>query len=348
LVSQPAQYGWNWNYALLSGFSGAENLPAATTTALLAHDPDVAHFAGAYFVSASLDGQNVSMLAMRPGARVTPSLLSGQNIASADQIVLGPSTLAALHKHVGQTVVFRNTSGRSERLRIVGTATLPTIGGSGNPSMGMGTGAVAASSLFSAGDLNQQGSPVDGPMAELIAVRPGVRSAAALASLNGIVRQLNKTSDGPVGGVVSALRPAEIAGYGSAKLTTGLLAAVLALAAICALGLTLVSSVRSRRREFALLKALGFTRRQLGTTVAWQSSVAAVLGVVIGVPVGIALGRWLWTLFADGINAVPLPSVPVLEVVLVAVGAVVFANVAALLPARAAARTPTAVLLRSE
>jgi ABC-type lipoprotein release transport system permease subunit len=106
--------------------------------------------------------------------------------------------------------------------------------------------------------------------------------------------------------------------------------------------------VRSRRREFALLKALGFTRRQLASTVAWQSTAAAVLGVVFGVPVGVALGRWLWTLFANGINAVPLPDVPVLEVTLVALGAIAFANLVALQPARIAAGTSTAVLLRSE
>ena len=165
-----------------------------------------------------------------------------------------------------------------------------------------------------------------------------------------IVDRLNAPSDldGPVGGVVAALRPAEIAGYDSAKFTTGLLAAVLALAAICALGLTLTASVRARRREFALLKALGFTHRQLGASVAWQSTVAAVIGVVVGVPLGIALGRWLWTFFADGIYAVPLPNVPVLAVVLVALGAVLFANVVALVPARIAARTPIAVLLRAD
>jgi ABC-type lipoprotein release transport system permease subunit len=96
------------------------------------------------------------------------------------------------------------------------------------------------------------------------------------------------------------------------------------------------------------LKAVGFTRRQLASTVAWQATVAALLGVIVGVPVGIAVGRWLWTLFAHGINAVPLPAVPVLEVTLVALGALAFANVVALLPARIAARTPTAVLLRTE
>ncbi len=48
-------------------------------------------------------------------------------------------------------------------LRIVGTATLPTIGGSGDPALEMGTGAVMATSLFSATDLNQQGEPVRRP-----------------------------------------------------------------------------------------------------------------------------------------------------------------------------------------
>ncbi len=348
LVSQPAQYGWNWNYALLSGFSGAENLPGTTTASLLAHDPAVAHFTGVYFVTAKIDGQDVSTLAMRPGAPISPSQLSGQGLRSPGEIVLGPATLAALHKQIGQTVVLHNGSGRSYHLRIVGTATLPTIGASGQPTIGMGTGAVAATSLFSANDLNQQGSPIDGPMAELISLRPGAGSAAALTSLNHIVGQLNKTKDGPVGGVVSALRPAEIASYDSFQSTPVLMAAVLALAALCALGLTLTASVRSRRREFALLKALGFTRRQLASSVAWQSTVAAVLGVVVGVPVGIAIGRWLWTLFAHGIDAVPLPDVPVLGVVSVALGAIAFANVVALIPARIAAGTPTAVLLRSE
>ncbi|HXB38437.1 MAG TPA: FtsX-like permease family protein [Acidimicrobiales bacterium] len=350
LVSQPTQFGWNWDYALLSGFSAAENLPGATTASLLAHDHDVAHFAGVYFVDAAVDGQHVGTLAMRPGAPISPSMLSGVGLGSAHDIVLGPATLAAVHKQVGQTVLFRSSTGGAVPLRIVGTATLPTIGGSGQPDMGMGTGAVVASSLFSAGDLNQQGSPIAGPMAELISVRPGVPAATARASLDRIARQLNAPSDGdaPIGGVVAALRPAEIAAYGSAQATVAILAAVLALAAICALGLTLTASVRSRRREFALLKAIGFTRRQLASTVAWQSTVAALLGVIVGIPVGIAVGRWLWTLFANGINAVPLPAVPVLEVTLVALGTIAFANVVALLPARIAARTPTAVLLRSE
>jgi hypothetical protein len=73
LVSHPALYGWNWNYALLSGFSGAEDLPAAQTAALFNHDSVVNHWAGVYFESVQLDGQPVSALASSPNASVSPT-----------------------------------------------------------------------------------------------------------------------------------------------------------------------------------------------------------------------------------------------------------------------------------
>ena len=187
-------------------------------------------------------------------------------------------------------------------------------------------------------------------MAVFIAVRPGVTAAAARRSLGQVTAVLNRPSDpdSPVGGVVSVLRPAEIANYRTVGSTPAALAAILAAGAVGALGLTLIASVRRRRREFALLKTLGFTQRQLVATVAWQSSVLAVVGVIFGIPFGIALGRWLWTLFARGISAVPDPTVPVLPMVVVAAGAIVFANLAAAWPGRVAARTPTALLLRTE
>jgi hypothetical protein len=350
LVSQPRLYGWNWDYALLAGYSAAENLPAAETASLLNHDPNVAHWAGAYFESVTLNHSGVPVLAMSPGAAVSPSMLSGHPLDKPSQVVLGPATLASLHAHVGDTVVADVDGHTRIHLRIVGTATLPTIGGSGSPSLDMGTGAVMASSLFSATDLNQQGAAVAGPMAAFIAIRPGVNQAAAQRSLDHITAVLNRSSDpdAPIGGVVSALRPAEIADSNSISATPALLAAVLGMGAIGALGLTLVASVRQRRRQFALLKALGFTQGQIAASVAWQSSVAALVGVVLGIPIGIALGRWLWTLFADGISAVPHPTVPTLSIAAVALGAVVFANLVALLPGRAAARTHTSLLLRTE
>ena len=124
--------------------------------------------------------------------------------------------------------------------------------------------------------------------------------------------------------------------------------AALALGAVVALALTLVASVRRRRRDLALLKALGFTPRQLARVVSWQASVTALTGVFVGVPLGILVGRQLWTLFARTISAVPDPTVPIVSVILVVLGSLIFANLVATIPGRFAARTSTALALRSE
>jgi ABC-type lipoprotein release transport system permease subunit len=136
--------------------------------------------------------------------------------------------------------------------------------------------------------------------------------------------------------------------YRTVGAVPSLLVAGLAVGAVAALALTLAASVRRRRRDLALLKTLGFTHRQLASAVAWQASVSALVGVVLGVPLGIILGRWLWNLFARQIYAVPEPTVPIVWVLVIALGALVLANVVAAIPARTAARTPTALLLRSE
>jgi predicted lysophospholipase L1 biosynthesis ABC-type transport system permease subunit len=96
------------------------------------------------------------------------------------------------------------------------------------------------------------------------------------------------------------------------------------------------------------LKTLGFTQRQLAAAVAWQATVAAVAGVIVGIPLGVVIGRDLWILFARNLNAVPDPTMPGLWVLLVGVGALVFANLVAALPGRSAAHTPTGLVLRAE
>ncbi len=148
--------------------------------------------------------------------------------------------------------------------------------------------------------------------------------------------------------VLSVQRPAEIVNYRSMGTTPAILGAALAVGAMVALGLTLVASVRRRQRDLALLRTLGFTRHQLAVTVGWQASIAIGIGTILGIPLGIVVGRALWDLFAHEISVVPAPSVPVGIVLLIAVGAIVLGNVVAALPERMAARTSTALLLRAE
>jgi ABC-type lipoprotein release transport system permease subunit len=142
-------------------------------------------------------------------------------------------------------------------------------------------------------------------------------------------------------------RPAEIVNYQSTGGTPEVLASGLAVGAVVALTVALVGTVRKRRQDLALLKTLGFTKSQLAVTLAWQATATAVVGIIIGVPLGIAAGRQLWDLFAESIDAVPQPSVP-LSVIFVAIGALVLANLVAALPGRSAAATPATIILRGE
>ena len=141
-------------------------------------------------------------------------------------------------------------------------------------------------------------------------LRTNVEPAAALRTLKRDAAGMSTDpNDGPVS-VLAVQRPAEIVNYRTMGTTPALLGIGLAAGAATALGLTLIASVRRRRRDLALLKTLGFTRRQLAAVVIWQASVAAVIGIIVGVPLGIIVGRELWNRFADGDPRGPEPTVP--------------------------------------
>ena len=341
LVSRPALYGWNWSFELVAG-GGSSDIPQRQVTQLLQHDPDVDAWAGVYFDTLDLDDVQVPVLGATPGAPVAPPILSGHPFDAPDEVVLGARTLAQLHKHLGDTVLVSSGGTAPTRLRIVGTAAMPAIGSNGTH-LEMGTGALLSSTLIPSIDRTPLDAPVTGPNAIFVRLRRG----ASAGTLHQIADEMSNTSDGGVD-VVPVQRPAEIINYRSLGTTPALLGGALAVGAASAFGLTLISSVRRRRREVALLKTLGFTRRQLAAVVAWQSSVAVAIGVAVGVPVGIVFGRWLWDLFAQNIDVVPAPTVPTASIVLISLGALVLANLVAAVPGLIAARTKTASLLRAE
>jgi hypothetical protein len=347
LVSRPELYGWNWDYELRSAYSGISNIPQDKAKPLLDGDANIAAWAGVYFATAQIDGLTVPVLGTDPGAPVAPSMLSGHVLEKPNEVVLGAATLAQLHKHLGDTVSVSVGSGQPIPLVIAGTAALPAVGIAVTLHMGLTTGAVISQTLFPA-DFRGFGAQ-DGPQAYFVRFRPGVDPNSARQKLqtdaDGMYTDPN--GDGPVT-VLPVQRPAEIVNYRSMGTAPTVLGASLAVGAVSALALTLIASVRRRRRDLALLKTLGFTRRQLAATVAWQSTVAAGVGTIVGVPVGIVVGRWLWTRFADGIHVVPHTTVPAVPITLIAVGSVVLANIVAAIPARTAARTPAATLLRTD
>jgi ABC-type antimicrobial peptide transport system permease subunit len=125
-------------------------------------------------------------------------------------------------------------------------------------------------------------------------------------------------------------------------------AAILGVMAGAVLVYTLLTAIRRRRRDLAVLKALGFLRRDLARTVTVQALTLAAFALVIGLPVGVALGRIVWNRFADWQGIPAVPTVTVWVLVLVAVAVLAAAALIAIVPARLAARTAPADALRTE
>jgi putative ABC transport system permease protein len=141
--------------------------------------------------------------------------------------------------------------------------------------------------------------------------------------------------------------PTDLVNFGQAISFPALLGLTLALFGVATLAHLLLVSVSRRRKEVALLKVLGFLRRQVSAAVCWQATTVCLIGIVVGVPVGIIIGRSTWRLFATAVGVEPVAVVPAPQVVLVAVGVIVVGNAIAILPATLAARLRPAEALRA-
>ena len=116
-------------------------------------------------------------------------------------------------------------------------------------------------------------------------------------------------------------RPAEIVNYRSMGAAPVILAVLLAAGAVVALAVTVATAARRRARDFALLRTLGSSGRQVVTAVIWQAGVCVAAGTLIGLPLGIAAGRFLWSRFAGQLYVVPHPAVPAGPIAAVGLGA---------------------------
>jgi len=132
--------------------------------------------------------------------------------------------------------------------------------------------------------------------------------------------------------------------------SVGFLALVLlAIAAAGVFNATLLTT-RERVREISVLKTVGMTSRQIAMMAVGSTLVLLVLASGVGVPFGIWLEGVIWNsmLSIFDVLVLPGPSLAALPLALALVAAFVFALLGAALPARWAAATPVAQVLRSE
>lgn len=351
LLDSPDLYGWSWDEAIFDQ-SGYGNLDVAAAHHLLDRRPEIAGWSGAYFGADSLDGRNVPLLGMAVDSEVAPPLLSGRMIRTGDEIVLGSATADDLGKRVGDDV--RIGVGHDlASLRVVGTATFPTIGISHGAHTSLGVGAIVVPDRVPgfARQANGEGAPpapqgAAGPPVILVRFAAGADRDAAhhvVAKTGSKIGQYPGSAQ-----VIGPQRSAEIANSRDVGSAPALLALTLAAAASVSLAFALAASVRRRRHELALLRSLGFTQRQLAASVAWQATATIAVGLVVGVPVGVALGRVLWSAFAKQLDVVPRATVPIGMLLVVIVVAVAVGNITAAIPARTAGRIRPATVLAAE
>jgi putative ABC transport system permease protein len=327
LFSTPRLFGQNWDYRgqLADNLANGSNTPAV---AAIVHDPSISAVAqGDDVGTVRVDGRQVGVRAMRNlKGSVPPTVIEGRGPTRDNEVLLGTKTMSALRLRIGNTVEVQGVSLVRRRMRIVGRGILPR--GAHN---GLGEGAAMTYSAY-----QRLGLGTSGDFVLQVRIAHGADRARTLAKLE---RLLGPPDPGP---------PSVVADFGGiAELPTVISALLVAIAA-GALAQTLVLEVRRRRRDLAILKTLGFDRRQLRAAVAWQATTFAAIGLLIGLPLGDALGRWAWNLFADKLGVVPEPVTPLPLLLLVVPGAIILANLVAIVPARIAARTRPGLVLRAE
>ncbi len=340
LVTSPWQQGWNWD--VLVGNPNTVTDPAAHIVPRLASDQLV----GSYSALTNLNGgfavdgtavPNTFVFDPLKGA-VFPPLLDGRPPRGPGEIVLGRSTLRQTGRQVGQMVRLRTPAGTTT-MRIVGTMIAPSVGDLLTNSLGQG--AWVSDSYFQRLRAKAARLPSAPPLFyQLFAVRyaRGVPPARALARL--------RHDFGPT--VLRQLPGASIANLQSVNGFPLVLAGLAALLGAAAIGNTLTIFVRRRRRDLAILKTLGFGRRQIGATVAWQATSFVLAAFALGLPLGIAAGRSAWDLAAAQLQSAAPPVIPAFAIVLIVPAALVAVNALATWPAWAAARTAAAISLGQE
>jgi hypothetical protein len=326
LLDEPDLAGWNWDAAVI----GVEGVPTAEVLRRLG--PRVTEVVGVEAVAAlristaDVSGKETQLLGFESlRGSIEPTIIAGRAPLSDNEVALGTDTLRRLDAGVGGEVELDGPEG-PVAFEVVGTTAFSTQSES-----------VAEGATFTMDGLERLAAYV-GNTDLVVEWAPAADVDAGLAALQDL------TGEPPV----EAFRPAPLRNLARVDAIPPALAGFLAVLAAAAVGHTLVTSVGRRRRDLAVLGAMGFVRRQVAATVAWQSATLVAVGLVVGLPVGVAVGRAAWSSVSRGLGVVDAPAVPVLGLSLAVVGAFALAGLLAVVPGRRASRLRPAVVLRSE
>lgn len=336
LLASPRLYGLQWDAFV----ANVQNASMSAAAAGVARDPGVAHWTGTYFgAPIQVNGVRVDAVTTGPGPDgwLVAVPLAGRAPLGPGDIVLGERTLAAIGAHIGDTVrVSAAGMPGGVARRVTGTAVFPSV------SDGADLGAGAELTLGGLLGTVPPGITPPPYSALVVSFRPGADPQAEISALETRLGAL-----GPYA-VSGAGTPADLVNFGQVQDLPLLVGLALGAAALLTIGHLLLTAVRRRRRDLAVLRVLGLTGRQVRATVSWMAGTVTLAALAAGVPVGIACGRLAWDFFAGQLGVEAVTRVPAVPVgILVAAGLALAVAVAAVPGARASRARP-AVVLRAE
>jgi len=302
-----------------------------------ARDPEVTGVNDTRQAAATVGTASVPVFSYLPVAgRPLPVVtLSGRMPIAPDEIALAPESARDARAKIGDVLTVKAEA--QARLRVTGIAFVPE-----NPQNSYAQGA------WLTGEGYQRLFP-DGFFLYhqiQLATRPGADVTAVTERLNKTMIKLAGESVITVGG--SPFVPSELAQVRNVRVLPLALGAFLGLLAVGTTGHTLAAAVRRRRHDVAVLRVLGLTRRQCRLIVVTQATTVAVVGLVLGVPLGVASGRTVWRAVANSLPLDYVPPVAVLPLALVGPVALLVGTLLAALPARRVARFRVGDALRAE
>ena len=342
LSATPRLYGWTWDF---KAPDDTFNSKCGAADYGLGAVRDVSAVAAVcYELGLPVDGRPTTGWGFTPiHGSIEPAIIAGRAPRAPDEVALGAATLRALHKRIGDDVTVRGRK-TTPTYHVVGQVVLPQLqDGDVQP--------LADGAVFTGAGLERVRDPYDVTRYLIGDITAGADRAAVIRR----VAAMKAFNAGPgqgayvvAQGAAGPARPPEVERLRSVSWFSPLLAILVGVLALVAVGHALVTTPRRRRSELALLKTFGFRRRQVRATLAWQATTLAVVGLIVGIPAGVLIGKVVWRWVADSLGIMPTAVVPVVAVALVVPGVIALVNVIAFWPARTASRTWPAVALSTE
>ncbi|MET0160889.1 MAG: FtsX-like permease family protein, partial [Acidimicrobiales bacterium] len=324
VVDDPTRWGLGWDAtgSIVDPTTIRDRLP------VMADEPGVGSVAILRSGLLEVNGEELTSHAFEGDDRNFDFVVvRGAPVDGDDEIALGESVLDDLGVDIGETVTVTDEAGEEHELTVVGTFASPDFAGEG-------PGTNAALTFAAWVDLAQS---------------EGVSELAFTYSAGADRDEVDQVlSDGYGVGASPPRVPGRLATLDAALDIPRFLGAFFALVGALGLVHALVTSTRRRRPLFAVWRSVGFTPGQVRRSVLWQGILVTGAGLLIGLPMGLVVGRLAFARVIDDLGVVDTPSTPTLLLVLAVPVASGLALVVAALPARSAARGPAARFLRTE